>query len=112
MRLREMKYADWGITEQRLCELLHEARKESNRELLKLATVASDEYIAPFLQVSLISPARGTGKRLETSRGFKNTYIGDRWNRVYPTCKADDFYAYRRVALFMFNKLLKMEVLG
>ena len=58
MRLREMKYTDWGITEQRLCELLQEARKESNRELLKFATVASDEYIAPiFTGFSYVSSA-------------------------------------------------------
>lgn len=30
-------------------------------------------------------------------------------NRSYPLCKADDFYAYRRLALFIFGKLLKLE---
>ena len=109
MRQRDMMFADWGISEQRRRKLMQEARREENLELLKIATWLSNDGLAPFLDVSLTSPALGKGQAELSSKGFRNAYIGDRWNRIYPPCKADDFYAYRRRALFIFDKILRLE---
>lgn len=109
MRTREMLYKDWGISEQRRRELMRAAREEANLELLRIALKMSNEALAPFLEVSLRSPAAGEGPTEVASKGFKKTWIGDWMNRSYPLCKADDFYAYRRLALFIFDKLLRLE---
>ena len=85
------------------------AREESNLELLRVALDVSNKSLAPFLEVSLRSPAAGEGPTEIASKGFKKTWIGEWKNRSYPLCKADDFYAYRRLALFIFDKLLKLE---
>ena len=109
MRTREMMYADWRISDRRRRELMRAAREESNLELLRVALDVSNKSLAPFLEVSLRSPAAGEGPTEIASKGFKKTWIGDWMNRSYPLCKADDFYAYRRLALFIFGKLLKLE---
>ena len=110
MRTREMLYKDWGISEQRRRELMRAAREEANMELLRIAMKVSNEALAPFLEVSLRSSAAGEGSAEIASKGFKKTWIGEWKNRSYPLCKADDFYAYRRLALFIFDKLLSLEV--
>ena len=110
MRTREMLYKDWGISEQRRRELMRAAREEANLELLRIAMKVSNEALAPFLEVSLRSSAAGEGSAEIASKGFKKTWIGEWKNRSYPLCKADDFYAYRRLALFIFDKLLRLEV--
>lgn len=109
MRTREMMYADWRISDRRRRELMRAAREESNLELLRVALDVSNKSLAPFLEVSLRSPAAGEGPTEIASKGFKKTWIGEWKNRSYPLCKADDFYAYRRLALFIFDKLLKLE---
>lgn len=109
MRTREMLYKDWGISEQRRRGLMRAAREKTNLELLRIALKMSNEALAPFLEVSLRSPAAGEGPAEMASKGFKKTWIGEWKNRSYPLCKADDFYAYRRLALFIFDKLLKLE---
>ena len=109
MRTREMLYKDWGISEQRRRELMRAAREKTNLELLRIAIKMSNEALAPFLEVSLRSPAAGKGVAEIASRGFKKTWIGGWQSRSYPLCKADDFYAYRRKALFIFDKLLRLE---
>ena len=110
MRTREMLYKDWGISEQRRRELMRAAREEANLELLRIAMKVSNEALAPFLEVSLRSSAAGEGSAEIASKGFKKTWIGEWKNISYPLCKADDFYAYRRLALFIFDKLLRLEV--
>ena len=110
MRTREMLYKDWGISEQRRRELMRAAREEANLELLRIAMKVSNEALAPFLEVSLRSSAAGEGSAEIASKGFKKTWIGEWKNRSYPLCKADDFYAYRLLALFIFDKLLRLEV--
>ena len=110
MRTREMLYKDWGISEQRRRELMRAAREEANLELLRIAMKVSNEALARFLEVSLRSSAAGEGSAEIASKGFKKTWIGEWKNRSYPLCKADDFYAYRRLALFIFDKLLRLEV--
>ncbi len=109
MRTREMLYKDWGISDQRRRELMRAAREESNLELLRVALDVSNKSLAPFLEVSLRSPAAGEGPTEIASKGFRKTWIGDWKSRSYPLCKADDFYAYRRLALFIFDKLLRLE---
>lgn len=109
MWTREMMYADWRISDRRRRELMRAAREESNLELLRVALDVSNKSLAPFLEVSLRSPAAGEGPTEIASKGFKKTWIGEWKNRSYPLCKADDFYAYRRLALFIFDKLLKLE---
>ena len=59
MRQRDMMFVDWGISEQRRRKLMQEARREENLELLKIATRLSNDGLAPFLDVSLTSPALG-----------------------------------------------------
>ena len=90
MRQRDMMFVDWGISEQRRRKLMQEARREENLELLKIATRLSNAGLAPFLDVSLTSPALGKGQAELSSKGFRNAYIGDRWNRIYKRQDPDD----------------------
>lgn len=90
MRTREKQYRHYGISPERVEELLTLARSENNQELLQKAAESSCPWLSDCLVRSLTS---GIGYE----QMYKQIYI--------PATKAD-FYAYRRKALAVFNSLL------
>lgn len=100
MRTREMKLSDYGIDDSRKKELLEMAMRKENREALEAAAKISNPALAPYLVASLVSEKNKDGKSKVGSRTlFRSMY--------YPPCTEDDFYAYRRKTLAVFNYFIK-----
>ena len=95
MRTRVRGMLDYGIDETRCKELLELAKREENQRILEMAAKASNDYLAQYLVISF--QKKGVGFR----RLFKD--------EVYPPCTEDDFYAYKRRTLALFDIFLKVE---
>lgn len=92
MRTREKRYADYGLTDDRVKELLTFCRNPDNAEIVRKAADAANPLISGNLFVSLT-----TGKGYD--KQFRYVYCA-------PSTKAD-FYAYRRLAVATLNILLR-----
>ena len=90
MRTREMYFSHYGITKAESKELLKKATFPENRELVKRAA----EMANPMLKNSLI---------LSMSENLSYDKV-DR--RMCIWIKNDDFYGYRRKALYYFKQML------
>lgn len=95
MRTRLMNYTHYGISRERAEELLELAKKDENEELVRIATEQAKPELATMLFESL---KKGTS--------YDRLYF-----KYYLPITADDFYAYRRRAVFIFEMLLKLQQL-
>ena len=95
MRTRVKRMLDYGIDEVRCKELLELAKCEDNQRILEMAAKASNDYLAQYLVISL--QKKGVG--------FRSLFKDE----VYLPCTEDDFYAYKRRTLALFDIFLKVE---
>lgn len=91
MRIRKMKFCDYGIDEEEKNVLMELAKREENAVFIRNAVMESNPGLSEMLFISLTT---GIG------------YDAMRHSRYIPI-KRDDFYAYRRRALYIFKLLLK-----
>lgn len=91
MRTREKNYKDYGISEEEKDRLMELARQEENAALVRVSTEESNQGLSDVLFISLT-----------TGKGY-----GGIEKKTYIPAKEDDFYAYRRRALYIFKLLLK-----
>lgn len=105
MRTREKTLADYGISRSRARELMILVQQKENRVFLEEAAEASNPYLAPYLIQSLTGERNRDGKAKIGYRQFFK-YV------QYPPCKEDDFYAYRRRTLAIFNNFLNDRAFG
>ena len=87
MRTRKMKLLNYGINEEEKSRLMELARLEKNAALIRVSAEESHQGLAEVLFISLT-----------TGKGHREIYI---------PAEEDDFYAYRRRALYIFKLLLK-----
>lgn len=92
MRTRSLRLLDYGITKEEADRLIELAGYPDNAALVRLATEESNPGLSDALFISLTT---GYGYRRMMKQG-----------RYIPG-KEDDFYAYRRRALYIFKLLLK-----
>lgn len=92
MRTRSLKLLDYGITKEEADRLIELAGDPDNAALVKLAVEESNPSLSDALFTSLTT---GCGYRGMMKKGR------------YIPIKEDDFYAYRRRALYIFKLLLK-----
>lgn len=92
MSTRSLKLLDYGITKEEADRLIELAGDPDNAALVKLAVEESNPGLSDALFTSLTT---GYGYRGMMKKGR------------YIPIKEDDFYAYRRRALYIFKLLLK-----
>ena len=105
MRTREKRLMDYGITARRGHELIILAQQEENKEILEEAAEVSNSYLAPYLVRSLTS---GRNQKGQSKVGYRTLFK----YAPYPPCKEDDFYAYKRKTLAVFNTFLNGRAFG
>ena len=93
MRIRKMKFCDYGIDEEEKNVLMELAKREENAVFIRKAVMESNPGLSEMLFISLTT---GIG------------YDAMGHSRYIPI-KRDDFYAYRRRALYIFKLLLKRQ---
>lgn len=91
MRTREKRYADYGLTDDRVKELLAFCRNPDNAEMVRKAAVAANPPLADAIVNSLI---QRYGYDAQTC-----------WVEI-PAIKAD-FYAYRRLTVAVLDIWLR-----
>ena len=91
MRTRKMKLLNYGINEEEKSRLLELARLEKNAALIRVSAEESHQGLAEGLFISLT-----------TGKGYRQIH-----REIYIPAEEDDFYAYRRRALYIFKLLLK-----
>ena len=91
MLTRELKLLHYGISTEEKNKLMELAKLEENAPLVRLSTEESNPGLSDVLFQSLT-----------TGKGYCTL---DKQN--YICAKKDDFYAYRRRALYIFKLLLK-----
>jgi len=91
MRTRELKLLHYGISETEKNRLMELAKQEENAALVKVSAEESNQGLSDVLFISLT-----------TGKGY-----GGIEKKTYIPAKEDDFYAYRRRALYIFKLLLK-----
>lgn len=96
MKTRHMGYAHYGISTERSEELQKLAKLKENRELVQIAAEQSRPEIADGLIESLT-------KGISCRRVYQYT--------DWVPCTEDDFYGYKRRAIFIFDMLLKLQKL-
>ena len=92
MSTRSLKLLDYGITKEEADRLIELAGDPDNAALVRLSAEESNPGVADALFTSLTT---GEGYRKMMKQGG------------YIPIKEDDFYAYRRRALYIFKLLLK-----
>ena len=105
MRIREKRLMDYGVSESRERELIILAQQEENRGILEEAAEVSNSYLAPYLVRSLTS---GRNQKGQSKVGYRTLFK----YAPYPPCKEDDFYAYKRKTLAVFNTFLNGRAFG
>ena len=95
MRTRHMGYVHYGISMERSEELQELAKLDENRELVQIAAEQSRPEIAEAL---LESMRKGTS--------YDRMFIS-----YWVPFTRDDFYGYKRRAIFIFDILLKLQKL-
>lgn len=96
MKTRHMGYMHYGISTERSEELQELAKLKENRELVQIAAEQARPEIAEALIESL---TKGISCR--------RVYQYAEW----VPCTEDDFYGYKRRAIFIFDMLLKLQKL-
>ena len=91
MRIRDMKLLHYGISEAEKDRLMELAKHEENAALVKVSVEESNQGLSDVLFISLT-----------TGKGYRRI---DKETGVF--AKEDDFYAYKRRALYIFKLLLK-----
>ena len=91
MRTRDMKLLHYGINAAEKDRLMEFAKREENAALVKVSAEESNQGLSDVLFISLT-----------TGKGYRQV---DR-EACIPV-QEDDFYAYRRRALYIFKLLLK-----
>ena len=91
MRTRDMKLLHYGISEAEKDRLMELAKQEENAALVKVSAEESNQGLSDVMFISLT-----------TGKGYRQV---DR--EAYIPAQEDDFYAYRRRALYIFKLLLK-----
>lgn len=92
MSTRSLKLLDYGIDTAERDRLMYLAKCQENTALMRLSAEESNPGVADALFTSLTT---GDGYRKMMKQGG------------YIPIKEDDFYAYRRRALYIFKLLLK-----
>lgn len=98
MRTREAFYADYGFDQQRVEELLTLGKKEENWILVCWSAVAVNPHLAKYISESIIA-----------NKGYDKIHK-ESFLQFYIPVKRDDFYGYRRKALAVFDKLLRIGI--
>ena len=91
MLTRELNLFHYGISTEEKNKLMELAKLKENAPLLRVSVEESNQGLSDVLFQSLT-----------TGKGY---YRLDKENYIY--AKKDDFYAYRRRALYIFKLLLK-----
>lgn len=92
MRTRKKQYTDYGMSDERVRELLAFCRNPDNAEMVRKASSAANPWLSNFIFVSLT-----------TGKGFDRQF---RYAYHLPSTKAD-FYAYRRLAVAVLDIMLR-----
>ena len=95
MRTRHMVWSHYGITGERAHELQELAKLEENLELVQIAAEQSRSELAKYIVESLVEGI-----------GYDRLY-----RKYWLPYTADDFYGYKRRAIFIFDMLLKLQKL-
>ena len=95
MRTRYMGYIHYGISTERSEELQELAKLDENRELVQIAAEQSQPELAKYIVESLVEGI-----------GYDRLY-----RKYWLPYTADDFYGYKRRAIFIFDMLLKLQKL-
>lgn len=99
MRTREMKLSDYGLDKAQVNILLKKAKKKENRTLVENAATASNSFLSQYIVKSLVADTFKDGRSKVGYRTLFKSY--------FLPCTEDDFYAYRRKALYIFKILLR-----
>ncbi len=91
MRTRELKLLHYGISAAEKEKLMELAKQEENAAFVKVSAEESNQGLSDVLFISLT-----------TGKGYRRVD-----KELYIPAKEDDFYAYRRRALYIFKLLLK-----
>lgn len=97
-----MKFEDYGIDKNRKQELMELVCLKENREILEKAAQMSNSYLAPYLVASLTSDRCQNGNLKAGCRTLFQSL-------PYSPCTENDFYAYRKKTLAIFDSFLKMR---
>ena len=95
MKTRHMGYMHYGISTERSEELQELAKLKKNRELVQIAAEQSRPEMAKYIVESLVEGI-----------GYDRLY-----RKYWLPYTADDFYGYKRRAIFIFDMLLKLQKL-
>lgn len=95
MRTRYMGYIHYGISTERSEELQKLAKLKKNRELVQIAAEQSRPELAKYIVESLVDGI-----------SYERLY-----RKYWLPYTADDFYGYKRRAVFIFDMLLKLQKL-
>lgn len=95
MKTRHMGYMHYGISTERSEELQELAKLKKNRELVQIAAEQSRPELAKYIVESLVDGI-----------GYERLY-----RKYWLPYTADDFYGYKRRAVFIFDMLLKLQKL-
>ena len=95
MKTRHMGYMHYGISDERACELRKLVKLKENRELVQIAAEQSRPEMAKYIVESLVEGI-----------GYDRLY-----RKYWLPYTADDFYGYKRRAIFIFDMLLKLQKL-
>lgn len=95
MKTRHMGYMHYGISTERSEELQELAKLKKNRELVQIAAEQSRPELAKYIVESLVDGI-----------SYERLY-----RKYWLPYTADDFYGYKRRAVFIFDMLLKLQKL-
>lgn len=95
MRTRHMGYVHYGISTERSEELQKLAKLKKNRQLVQIAAEQSRPELAKYIVESLVDGI-----------SYERLY-----RKYWLPYTADDFYGYKRRAVFIFDMLLKLQKL-
>ena len=95
MKTRHMGYMHYGISTERSEELQKLAKLKENRELVQIAAEQSRPELAKYIVESLV-------EGISCERLYRKYWL---------PYTADDFYGYKRRAIFIFDMLLKLQKL-
>ena len=95
MKTRHMGYMHYGISTERSEELQELAKLKKNRELVQIAAEQSRPELAKYIVEILVDGI-----------SYERLY-----RKYWLPYTADDFYGYKRRAVFIFDMLLKLQKL-
>lgn len=95
MKTRHMGYVHYGISTERSEELQKLAKLKENWKLVQIAAEQSRSELAKYIVESLV-------EGISYERLYRKYWL---------PYTADDFYGYKRRAIFIFDMLLKLQKL-